>query len=750
MDQLLLYDGKPIPLPPKTFETLVYLVENPGRLVTREELIKAVWPNSFVEDGSLSVNISLIRRALGEMPDGQPYIDTVPRRGYRFRCPVAVLDKEPLLPGPSPGLGNAVGGSLSETRLTGSALHLMEPFVQAAAKQDKLEPAVVSSLQTEACATVPPPPAVRQAKWSRRAWIRVAGLAVAVWLVLWAVSIAAGRHHSIPLFASMRISRLTWQGQVADAVISPDGKYVVYALNDAQGQSLWIKQVAAPGDIQIVGPQNIHYSNLTISPNSNYLYYVKSGDDGLRTLYRMPLLGGSSIRVLPDVTGSISLSPDGNSLAFLQIEPSNWEASLMIARADGNNLHPVAVRKRPRYFSPWGLAWLPDGRAIACFAGDAADYDTHAFHIVKVRVTDGAEEPLTSRTWSWAGRVVNAADGGSLFITASEQAEDGLQVWRVSLPDGGVSRVTNDLDNYVQLSSASDGTTLAAVQVSKSADLWIARASDLSAAAPLSSGNIQDLNDLTWTPDMQIAYSARSDDYLNIFLIDSDGRNPKQLAIEPGNKTESAITADGRYVLYQSQGKIWRLNRDGTRPLQLTFGAHDVHPNPTPDGQSVIYASFANWSPSIGGKPTLWSVSINGGKPTELTTVATSLPQISPDGQLLAAAYFPDNDPRFSRNEIAVFHGNGGAPLKIFGRASGSSYVVRWAPGGKGLDYLVNSGEVGNIWRQSLAGGPPLQLTNFSSDQLFDFAWSGDGEHLAMARGKSVSAVVLIKDSETP
>ena len=83
-ERLLFRDGEPVPLTPKAFDMLMALVENSGRLVEKEELMRRLWPDSFVEEGSLAQNVSLLRKALGESSDGQKFIETVPRRGYRF------------------------------------------------------------------------------------------------------------------------------------------------------------------------------------------------------------------------------------------------------------------------------------------------------------------------------------------------------------------------------------------------------------------------------------------------------------------------------------------------------------------------------------------------------------------------------------------------------------------------------------------------------------------------------------------
>lgn len=83
-EKQLLRNGTSVPLPPKVFDTLVVLVRNSGHLVEKEFLMHEVWPDTFVEDVNLSVNISAIRKVLGETSDGGPYIETVPKRGYRF------------------------------------------------------------------------------------------------------------------------------------------------------------------------------------------------------------------------------------------------------------------------------------------------------------------------------------------------------------------------------------------------------------------------------------------------------------------------------------------------------------------------------------------------------------------------------------------------------------------------------------------------------------------------------------------
>src|SRR5512145_2857927 len=83
-EHLLLRDGKTVPLTPKAFDLLLTLVERHGRLLEKEELLKKVWPDTFVEEANLASNISQLRKALGDGENGHRYIETAPKRGYGF------------------------------------------------------------------------------------------------------------------------------------------------------------------------------------------------------------------------------------------------------------------------------------------------------------------------------------------------------------------------------------------------------------------------------------------------------------------------------------------------------------------------------------------------------------------------------------------------------------------------------------------------------------------------------------------
>src|SRR5262245_27965247 len=90
-DRLLMRDGEPVGLPPKVFDLLLLLVENCGSVLDKDELMKNLWPDTFVEENNLTVNMSALRKALGENGNGHQYIQTIPKRGYRFAATVKEL-----------------------------------------------------------------------------------------------------------------------------------------------------------------------------------------------------------------------------------------------------------------------------------------------------------------------------------------------------------------------------------------------------------------------------------------------------------------------------------------------------------------------------------------------------------------------------------------------------------------------------------------------------------------------------------
>jgi DNA-binding winged helix-turn-helix (wHTH) protein/TolB-like protein/Tfp pilus assembly protein PilF len=123
-ERVLLREGEPVPLTPKVFDILITLVENRGQVVEKDDLMKKVWPTTFVEEGNLTQNVSLLRKALGESAGGAQFIETVPRRGYRFVAPINESWGEQLAVHDQSNIANPNGKTQSIDGVTSSSPRL--------------------------------------------------------------------------------------------------------------------------------------------------------------------------------------------------------------------------------------------------------------------------------------------------------------------------------------------------------------------------------------------------------------------------------------------------------------------------------------------------------------------------------------------------------------------------------------------------------------------------------------------------
>jgi Tol biopolymer transport system component len=137
-----------------------------------------------------------------------------------------------------------------------------------------------------------------------------------------------------------------------------------------------------------------------------------------------------------------------------------------------------------------------------------------------------------------------------------------------------------------------------------------------------------------------------------------------------------------------------------------------VHPEVSPDGKSLVYASFAEWVPGIGGEPTLWRVPIEGGEATQISSQPASIPSMSPDGKLIACIHFPGKDPRLSSALLAVMRADGSGGFTIFQRTPNPGTTLSWSPDGRAIDFVMSADGTSNIWRQPLSGGAAVQITH--------------------------------------
>lgn len=718
-ERLLLRNGKPVLLPPKVFDMLVVLVQNGGHLLDKEKLMHELWPDSFVEDVNLSVNISVLRKALGARENGEGFIETVPKRGYRFAAQVTELESgsEDLI------VHNRIRARIVTEEVERGA----DVAVGKGAWEPPREIEAASLSIAERFADQP----------RQRKGVVVVGLA-AVLIAIAGVGFGLYKlmgHKAGSSFERMKITRLTDNAKAVDGTISPDGKYVVYVMADSGQQSLRLRQVAAASDVQIVPPGDVRYEGMTFSTDSNFVYYV-SETKGMAELYQMPVLGGTPRKLIVDIDSPVTLSPDGKRLAFLRGYSSEGQSALMVAKADGTSEQKLAIRRNPDFFSGANNApaWSPDGKVIACPAGTAGPEGSY-MTVLQVRAEDGVVTPMTSRRWRWVRRMVWFPDGKGVIFAGQEQESSPSQIWSLSYPGGEVHRITNDLNDYDSVSLTADGASLATVQSGLLSSIWIAPSGDSDHAKKIRSNNADGVDGISWTSDGRIVYASRASGHSDIWIMDQDGRNQKQLTADGSTNNWPVPTADGRYVVFMSDRgglhNIWRMDPDGNSLRQLTKDGYAGIPDCSSDGRWVVYRSGL-------GKKTLFKVSIEGGEPVPVNDKASSRPAISPDDKWIACAYF--DDPEGLKTAIYPF--SGGEPVKIL-PLSFSNFYVRWTPDSRALAYVDRQSHR-NLVSQPMDGGPPKQLTNFDTDHIFRFAWSRDGKQLAMTRGNATSDVTLI------
>ena len=260
-------------------------------------------------------------------------------------------------------------------------------------------------------------------------------------------------------FSGIKLTRLTNSGRATLAAISPNGRYIVHVSKDAEGESLWLKQVATQSNVQIAPPAAISYWGLTFSPDGEYVYCVTAEwNKGDTALSLIPVLGGPSRRLPVGPHGPVSFSPDGRSLAFINSRRDVFY--LFIADADGDSARTLATRSPPEKFIDIGVgpAWSPDGDEIAC-AVRRCDMGGYYDSVIGVRVADGAERPLTPRRWSAIGQMAWLPAGAGLVVTARESPSAPFQIWHLPPSGGDARRVTNDLNDYRGVSYNAGGSS---------------------------------------------------------------------------------------------------------------------------------------------------------------------------------------------------------------------------------------------------------------------------------------------------
>jgi eukaryotic-like serine/threonine-protein kinase len=541
-----------------------------------------------------------------------------------------------------------------------------------------------------------------------------------------------------PSPAALEFTRVTGSGDVRQADISPDGKYVAYVREAAGKQSLWLKQLATGSDVQIASLGEDVCPGLAFSPDGDYVYFVRqsnlkpSGD-----LYQVPSLGGTPRKMLARISGPPSFSPDGHRVAF--VRTTFGEDSLLAAAPDGSDERVLASYKRPEGISGNRVAWSPDGRTLA-FA-----HENPQPVLTIMGAQGGPTQPVAGVHWRSVLDLTWLPGSGRLVV-AGFYAEP-IQLFEVTLEGGEIRQITQDLSVYQGVRASADGKKLLARQDQVVTTLQAVAPGNQSEARTLSPTNQSDdgTGGLAWTPDGKIVYYSYSNENQDLWEMGGDGSNPKRLTANEAASSGSgypAVSPRGGFIAFtrgdhrSGESNIWRIDMDGGNLKQLTEGKADSFPSISPDGQWVFFSS------SQGGKFTVMKVPSDGGPASPVTGYNSGWPSVSPDGKWIACFYSPDQNQPVS---LAMVPFGGGQPAKVFPLPATTGGPFIWTPDGHAISFVNNVNGVGNIWEQPVAGGSPKPVTHFTSDKVFWYDWSRDGR-LALSRGTETTDAVLIRN----
>ena len=543
---------------------------------------------------------------------------------------------------------------------------------------------------------------------------------------------------------SIQFQRLPISGNVKEAIISPDGKYVVAVIEEAGKQTIQLTELATSSNIRIAPLSEKGYRGLAFSPDNNYIYYLEEEIE-TATLYRVSKLGGTNRKLLENVNTAVTFSPDGSRISFVRYDVKEQSTLLMMANEDGTNGQILATRRSPESYALDGVGgpcWSPLDDVIACLTFDRTQ-QTWVRHIEAVNVKDGSRKRVNKQGWYQIRKISWLADGKGMIVAGTNNLLNLPQLSLLSYPDGELTRITNDPNGYSTISSTADSSILLTVRTEQPSTIWVMPSNNLDKTTALTMSQNKGVSGIAWLSDKIFILVAEGTDGFNIWSEDIVGGKNKQLTFTGGSIYQPDISPDKRYIVFVSNRSgslnIWGMNSDGINQAQLTNGKYEDMPQITPDGKWVVYHS-----PQEEGH--IWKVSIDGGEPLRLVSQDALYPAVSPNGKMFACFVWDKNVD--SKLELGLFSLETGTLIRKFDVPSTVktlSNKLRWSPDGQALVFINDVNGVSNLLIQPLDGALPRPLTNFRESQIFDFAWSPNGQQLACVRGNITSYVVLIK-----
>ena len=367
-------------------------------------------------------------------------------------------------------------------------------------------------------------------------------------------------------YQQVAVSRLPNSKGIVFAAVSPDGEYLVYADSQSGQQSLKLRQISTTTDVELTRPQEAQYRDMQFSRDGKFIYYSRlprpgSAENEIEgtTISRIPKIGGHATTLLEGVVDTFSLSADSKRLAFIRY--SSEGHSLLVADEDGSN--EAVILTRPPSSRLDCLAWSPDGRSVAF-----ATWEGRArgrLQLFEVEIASRAERQISTQVWGNVYGLDWVADGSGLIVAAN-MISNASQIWHISYPGGELRNISNDANNYVGgISLSADSRVIVSGVSTGHSNLWMIPDINDPVAEEIK-GHSNSLEP-AWTPDGQIVFTSTASGDLDIWIMQADATNLRQLTFNDANDMTRHLSRwplDRIYLIprrnyqYMENGNRWQ------------------------------------------------------------------------------------------------------------------------------------------------------------------------------------------------
>ena len=632
--------GKVLAIEPKAFRVLLFLLRNPQRLISKEELLNSLWGDAAVTQGSLTRCIWLLRRLLEDDVREAHYIETVTTVGYRWLCPVEVSDVR------------------VENESAVDSSHIANSAVQTKSR---------TLLRW----------------WPVGAAVLAIGLVLIAWTIRLHQPLTEQAKTTSPRARTVMLT--TFRGRAIQPTFSPDGKQVAYFWKgeDQKQYDIYIQMIGGEKPLRLTWSGAKHICCIGWSPDGQWISFARCNPDG-GTIFKVPVLGGPEHKV----TDAACLddartwwSPDGNFMLHSDRCVPNGPHGLVVFSFETGEKRCLIAPPVENTVVYWPKL-SPDGRTVAFLQSTTAGVSD----IYVIPLNGGQARRLTS-DGKWITDLMWAADGQRIVFSSERGGRFSERRWQVPVKGGEIEPETI-YPNIGVLSP--DGRRLAFVQTGRT-DLPSIWRADLSGPGGRIMTQKQIIVSAVNDEDPQLSpdgtrivfVSLRSGD-LELWKSEADGSNPQQITSFKGEWPGTPRwSPDGKWIVFDkptgARHQIYVIDTEGRNLHAITSGDYDNSgPSWSRDGQSLYFASRRS------GVSQIWKQRLGGGRPVQITEHGGSCALESYDGKTLY--YTKDIEDGLWRTSV------GGGPETRVTAAPRISYGANWAVSETGLYVLESEG----------------------------------------------------------